>query len=166
MIGREEGEDFVVADSLDELADKMQEKQLFGLDIDREGMKSDIRAYDETIARGEKYMWDLQLTRIAQYRKYRGDRIRLCKFQPIDDPAARPLIAVRSFIMARKSLGGIQTDLQCRVMQPDGQSIGGLFAVGEAAGFGGGGIHGHGSLEGTFLGGCVLTARAAARAIA
>jgi hypothetical protein len=117
-------------------------------------------------ARGEKYMWDLQLIRIAQYRKYRGDRIRLCKYQSIDDPAARPLIAVRSFIMARKSLGRIQTDLQCRVMQPDGQAIEGLFAVGEAAGFGGGGIHGHGSLEGTFLGGCVLTARAAARAIA
>ena len=67
--------------------------------------------------------------------------------------------------MARKSLGGIQTDLQCRVMQPDGQAIEGLFAVGEAAGFGGGGMHGHASLEGTFLGGCVLTARAAARAI-
>jgi uncharacterized protein len=161
----EHDEDFIVADSLDELADKMQEKQLFDIDIDKEGMKSDIRAYDETIARGEKYMWDLQLIRIAQYRKYRGDRIRLCKFQAIDDPAARPLIAVRSFIMARKSLGGIQTDLQCRVMQPDGQAIDGLYAVGEAAGFGGGGIHGHGSLEGTFLGGAVLTARAAARAI-
>jgi predicted oxidoreductase len=162
----EHDEDFIIANSVDELADKMQEKQLFGIEIDKEGMKSDIRAYDETIARGEKYMWDLQLTRIAQYRKYRGDRIRLCKFQAIDDPAARPLIAVRSFIMARKSLGGIQTDLQCRVMQPDGQAIDGLFAVGEAAGFGGGGMHGHASLEGTFLGGCVLTARAAARAIA
>ena len=159
-------EDFLVADSLDELADKMQEQQLFGIDIDREGMKSDIRAYDDTIARGEKYMWDLQLIRIAQFRKYRGDRMRLCKFQAIDDPAARPLIAVRSFIMARKSLGGIQTDLQCRVIRPDGQAIDGLYAVGEAAGFGGGGIHGHGSLEGTFLGGCVLTARAAARALA
>ena len=161
----EHGDDFITANSLDELADKMQEKQLFGIEIDKEGMKSDIRAYDDTIARGEQYMWDLQLIRIAQYRKYRGDRLRLCKFQAIDDPAARPLIAVRSFIMARKSLGGIQTDLQCRVIQPDGQAIQGLFAVGEAAGFGGGGIHGHGSLEGTFLGGCVLTARAAARAI-
>ena len=162
----EHEEDFIVANSVDELADRMQEKQLFGIDIDKEGMKADIRAYDETIARGENYMWDLQLIRIAQYRKYRGDRMRLCKFQAIDDPGARPLIAVRSFIMARKSLGGIQTDLQCRVIQPDGQVIGGLFAVGEAAGFGGGGIHGLGSLEGTFLGGCVLTARAAARAIA
>ena len=92
--------------------------------------------------------------------------MRLCKFQAIDDPAARPLIAVRSFIMARKSLGGIQTDLKCRVLQPDGEAIDGLFAVGEAAGFGGGGIHGYGSLEGTFLGGCVLTARTAARALA
>ena len=161
----EHDEDFIVANSVDELADKMQEKQLYGIDIDKEGMKSDISAYDETIARGETYMWDLQLMRIAQYRKYRGDKIRLCKFQAIDDPKARPLIAVRSFIMARKSLGGIQTDLQCRVMQQDGQAIDGLFAVGEAAGFGGGGMHGHGSLEGTFLGACVLTAKAAARAI-
>jgi len=165
MVG-EHDEDVIVADSLDELADRMQEKQLLGIDIDKEGMKSDVRAYDQTIARDEKYMWDLQLVRIAQYRKYRGDRMRLCRFQAIDDPGARPLIAVLSFIMARKSLGGIQTDLQCRVIQQDGQVIEGLFAVGEAAGFGGGGIHGLGSLEGTFLGGCVLTARAAARAIA
>jgi uncharacterized protein len=161
----EHDEDFIIANSIDELADKMQEKQLYGIDIDREGMKADIRAYDATIARGEKYMWDQQLMRIAQYRKYPGDRIRICKFQPIDDPSARPLIAVRSFIMARKSLGGIRTDMQCRVMQQDGNAIDGLFAVGEAAGFGGGGIHGHGSLEGTFLGACVLTARTAARAI-
>jgi hypothetical protein len=102
-------------------------------------MKSDTRGYDETIARGEKYMWDLPLIRIAQSRKCRGDRTRLCKFQSIDDPAARPLIAVRSFIMARKSLGGIQNDLQCCVIQADGQAIEVLFAVGEAAGFGGGG---------------------------
>jgi len=145
----------------------MAKELLFG---NRELVDRMINEHDEdfieTIARGEKYMWDLQLICIAQYRKYRGDKMRLCRFQAIDDPAARPLIAVRSFIMARKSLGGIQTDLQCRVMQPDGQAIEGLFAVGEAAGFGGGGIHGHGSLEGTFLGGCVLTSRAAARAIA
>lgn len=162
----EHDEDFLVADSLDELAERMQEKQLFGVELDRDGMQADIRAYDAAIARGPQYLWDLQLLRIAQMRQYRGDRMRLCRFQPIDDPSARPLIAIRSFIMARKSLGGIQTDLDCRVRKADGEVIDGLFAVGEAAGFGGGGIHGYGSLEGTFLGGCVLTALAAARAIA
>jgi hypothetical protein len=77
-----------------------------------------------------------------------------------------PLIAIREFILSRKSLGGIQTDLGCRVLRADGSAIDGLYAVGEAAGFGGGGIHGAGSLEGTFLGGCVLTGRVAGRAIA
>ncbi|MCA9576070.1 MAG: FAD-binding protein, partial [Myxococcales bacterium] len=79
---------------------------------------------------------------------------------------AGPLIAVRSFILARKSLGGIQTDLRGRVLRADGTVIPGLYAAGEAAGFGGGGIHGRGSLEGTFLGGCVLTGRVAGRTIA
>ena len=159
-------EDFIVANSMSELADKMQEKSLYGIDIDKDGLLADVKAYDDTIARGEKYHWDLQLTRIAAYRKYRGDKMRTCKFQAIDDPSARPLIAVRSFIMARKSLGGIHTDMQCRVIKESGETIEGLYAVGEAAGFGGGGLHGHGSLEGTFLGGCVLTGRTAARAIA
>ena len=77
-----------------------------------------------------------------------------------------PLIAIREFILSRKSLGGIQTDLGCRVLRGDGSAIEGLYAVGEAAGFGGGGIHGMGSLEGTFLGSCVLTGRVAARTIA
>ena len=76
------------------------------------------------------------------------------QFQKILDPKARPLIAIREFILSRKSLGGIQTDLQCRVLRTDGSPLPGLYAVGEAAGFGGGGIHGRGSLEGTFLGGC------------
>ena len=93
--------------------------------------------------------------------------VRTCNFQRILDPKARPLIAIREFILVRKSLGGIQTDLQCRVLRAsDGEPIPGLYAVGEAAGFGGGGIHGRGSLEGTFLGGCVLTGRAAGRSIA
>jgi predicted oxidoreductase len=78
-----------------------------------------------------------------------------------------PLIAIRLQVMARKSLGGIQTDLGCRVLRAvDGEPIDGLYAVGEAAGFGGGGMHGKRSLEGTFLGGCVFTGRLAAAAIA
>ena len=110
-------------------------------------------------------MNDDQLRRIAHFRTYRGDRIRVCKFQKIDDPKARPLIAIREFILTRKSLGGIQTDLDGRVLNTDGEPITGLYAVGEAAGYGGGGIHGQGSLEGTFLGGCVLTGRLTGRAL-
>ncbi len=100
------------------------------------------------------------------FRTYRGDRLRMCKYQKIVDPGAMPLIAIRQFILSRKSLGGIQTDLLCRVLRADGQAIPGLYAVGEVAGFGGGGIHGKGSLEGTFLGSCVLTGRVAGRSIA
>ena len=102
---------------------------------------------------------------IRALRRYRGDRIRLCKFQPINDAKALPLIAVREYIISRKSLGGIQTDLQSRVLDGHGQPISGLYAVGEAAGFGGGGVHGLRALEGTFLGGCILSARLAAASI-
>src|SRR5207253_2514201 len=86
--------------------------------------------------------------------------------QRIADGKAGPLIAIRMTVMARKSLGGIQTDLGCRVLGEQGEAIAGLYAVGEAAGFGGGGMHGKRSLEGTFLGGCVLTGRVAAQTIA
>ena len=163
---RECPEDFVVADTLDELMERMDKQNLYGNRLDRERMKATISAWDAMIARGPAYHNDEQLRRIANFRAYRGDRIRTCKFQQILDPKARPLIAIREFILARKSLGGIQTDLQCRVLRAgDGQPIPGLYAVGEAAGFGGGGIHGKGSLEGTFLGSCVLTGRVAGRSI-
>ncbi len=92
--------------------------------------------------------------------------MRTCKFQKILDPSARPLIAIREFIVSRKSLGGIQTDLGSRVLNDAGEPIPGLYAAGEAAGFGGGGMHGLRSLEGTFLGGCIYSARRAARSIA
>lgn len=163
---RECPEDVVVADNLDELMERMDAKNLYGLRLDRAAIEDTIRAWDEMIARGPAYHNDDQLRRIANFRNYRGDRLRTCNFQPILDPKARPLIAIREFILARKSLGGIQTDLQCRVLRAsDGQPIAGLYAVGEAAGFGGGGIHGKGSLEGTFLGGCILTGRVAGRSI-
>jgi len=159
-------DDFVVADTLDQLMDGMDSKGLYGLKIDRAKMEATIKAWDDMIARGPAYFNDDQLRRLANFRSYRGDRIRTAKFQPILDAKARPLIAIREFILARKSLGGIQTDLQCRVLRAaDGQPIPGLYAAGEAAGFGGGGIHGTGSLEGTFLGGCVLSGRLAGRSI-
>jgi predicted oxidoreductase len=162
----DESEDFVVADNLTELMDKMDALSLEGVEIDRERMEADIRAYDAQIARGPRYFNDEQLRRIANFRQYRGDRLRTCAFQSIDDSKARPLIAIREFILSRKSLGGLQTNLESRVLDTSGKPISGLYAVGETAGFGGGGIHGKGSLEGTFLGSCVLTGRLAGRAIA
>ena len=159
-------DDIVTADSLDQLMERMDGKSLYGLKLDRARMEATIRAWDGMIERGPAYYNDDQLRRIANCLGYRGDRVRTCKFQKILDLKARPLIAIREFILARKSLGGIQTDLQCRVLRAaDGQPIAGLYAVGEAAGFGGGGIHGKGSLEGTFLGGCVLSGRIAGRAV-
>ena len=131
-------EDFVVADTLEELVAKMN--ALTGADtVDGDLLESEIRRYDDNIDRGPKLHNDEQLRRIAHARQYRGDRVRTCAFQKILDPRARPLIAVRQFILARKSLGGIQTDLQSRVLSADGRPIPGLWAIGEAAGFGGGG---------------------------
>lgn len=157
--------DFVTASSVPELARKMNE--LTGTsDVDAKLLAEEIRLYDEQIERGPAFHNDDQLRRIAHARQYRGDRIRTCKFARIDDPAARPLIAIREFIVTRKSLGGIQTDLRSRVLDANGEVISGLYAVGEAAGFGGGGIHGLRSLEGTFLGGCIFSGRMAGQAIA
>lgn len=158
--------DFVTADSLPELARKMESVTEDGA-LDAALMEAEVRRYDATLARGKSLWNDDQIRRIAQLRNWRGDRLRTAKFQQIaGDPSAGPLIAIRMTVMARKSLGGIQTDLGCRVLRDDGTAIDGLYAVGEAAGFGGGGVHGKKSLEGTFLGGCVFTGRLAAAAIA
>jgi predicted oxidoreductase len=158
-------DDIVAAESLPELVDKMNERSLYGLRVDLASMERAIGEYDAQIERGPAFFTDDQLRRIMTFRKYRGDRVRTCKFQRILDPGARPLIAIREFILARKSLGGIQTDLDGRVLREDGTPVPGLYAVGEAAGFGGGGSHGRASLEGTFLGGCILTGRVTARAM-
>jgi len=156
--------DFVTAQSVPELVDKMN--ALTGdKSVDGEVLGQEIRSYDAQIARGPTFHNDDQLRRIAQARQYRGDRFRTCKFAAIDDPGARPLLAVREFILTRKSLGGFQTDLDSKVLDGNGQPVPGLYAVGEAAGFGGGGMHGLRALEGTFLGGCVLTGRLAGQAI-
>ncbi len=157
----EECPDFVSADSVAGLAERMN--GLTGEELVDPGLlEAEIRAYDANIARGPKLMNDEQLRRIAHCRQWRGDRVRTCAFQPILDSKAGPLIAIREHILARKSLGGIQTDLRCRVLDSQGRAIPGLWAVGEAAGFGGGGIHGRGALEGTFLATCIVTARTAA----
>lgn len=161
--------DFVSATTLPELAAKMNDvtAELTGeRPIEASVLEREVGRYDETIARGKGLFNDDQLRRIGQLRNWRGDRLRTCRFQRIDDSKAGPLVAIRLQVMARKSLGGIQTDLACRVLRERGEPIERLYAVGEAAGFGGGGVHGKRSLEGTFLGGCVFTGRLAAAAIA
>ncbi|MFL5823369.1 MAG: FAD-binding dehydrogenase [Solirubrobacteraceae bacterium] len=156
--------DFVTADSLDGLGRRMQAvTEDSALDVEQ--MKRDVHQYDATIARGKGLFNDDQLRRIESVANWRGDRLRTCRFQAIEDPKAGPLIAIRMTVLARKSLGGIQTDLESRALALNGDPVPGLYAVGEAAGFGGGGMHGRRSLEGTFLGGCVFSARVAARTI-
>ena len=154
-----------MAQSLPELVDKMNALQ--GDDaVQLATLEQVVSRFDAQVRLKPKFRNDEQLRRIAYARGYSGDKIRTCAAQPILDCKAMPLIAIREFIISRKSLGGIQTDLQSRALDAVGQPIEGLFAIGEAAGFGGGGVHGLRALEGTFLGGCVLTARAAAAAVA
>lgn len=156
--------DFVQAPTLSQLAQRMNE--LAGNAwVTAQTLDEQIRPYDDQMRRGKRFHNDDQLRRIAQLRMWTGDRMRTCNYQPIDDPKAGPLIAIRCHILTRKSTGGIQTDLHSRVLNANGAPVPGLYAAGEAAGFGGGGSNGRGSLEGTFLSGCILTARAAARHI-
>ncbi|RMG54746.1 MAG: FAD-binding dehydrogenase [Bacteroidetes bacterium] len=159
------GRDVVVADTLEELVSKM--RVLSGTrEMELETLRASLETYDAAVRRGPGQHDDPQLKLLEQVRQYRGDRMRSCNFQPILDPKAGPLIAIREFVLARKSLGGMQTDLACRVLDGGGQPLPGLYAVGEAAGFGGGGIHGLRALEGTFLGNCIFNGRVAARAVA
>lgn len=166
--------DFLLAHDLEGLVIKMNalmtEQGWVGddhtLSIDAAHLRDTITGYDAEMARPAGQRRDPQLQRIADLRRWRGDRLRICASQRILDPAAGPLIAIRAQVISRKSLGGIQTDLAGHVLDHDGKAIMGLRAVGEAAGFGGGGMHGIRALEGTFLGGCILTARLAAASIA
>lgn len=161
----ENSPDTVTAASLPELVEKMNALQGDGA-VELAAVRAAAERYDAEIARGPALHNDPQLRRIAHLRRWRGDRMRTCAFQPILDPPPGPLIAIREFIISRKSLGGIRTDLDSRVLDADGEPVPGLYAVGEAAGFGGGGMNGLRSLEGTFLGGCIYGARRAARSIA
>jgi len=161
---KERGVDFVVADTLPELFEGMRALSPEAT-IDTDNIEREIRARDREL--DNEFSKDLQLTAVRGARKYRGDKlIRVATPHRILDPKAGPLIAVKLHLLTRKSLGGIQTDLDSRALAPDGSVLPGLYAVGEAAGFGGGGVHGYRALEGTFLGGCLFTGRAAGRAIA
>jgi predicted oxidoreductase len=161
---KQRGADFVVAENISTLVDRMNaltpEPLLDALEIERQ-----IVARDREVT--NSFSKDAQITAMQGARRYRGDRlIRVAKPHRFLDPQAGPLIGVKLHVLTRKSLGGLQTDLQSRVLGPTGDPIDGLFAAGEAAGFGGGGVHGYNSLEGTFLGGCIFSGRAAGRAAA
>ncbi|WP_256461048.1 FAD-binding dehydrogenase [Agromyces larvae] len=161
---KQHGVDFVVADTLPELLDGM--RRLSGdAELDTAEVERQIRARDREL--DNEFSKDLQLAAIRSARCSRGDKlIRVATPHRILDPGAGPLIAVKLHILTRKTLGGIQTDLDSRALGADGAPIPGLYAAGEAAGFGGGGVHGYRALEGTFLGGCLFSGRAAGRAMA
>ena len=161
---KKKGADFVVSRDLSELVRGMNSLTAEPL-IDEAALRYEMEARDRQIL--NPYCKDGQITAIRGARNYLGDRlIRTAKPHRLLDPKAGPLIAVRLNILTRKTLGGLETDLQSRVMRPDGQALPGLYAAGEAAGFGGGGVHGYRALEGTFLGGCLFSGRAAGRAAA
>ncbi len=153
--------DFISANSLEELIDKINELQK-PYKMDFQVLKETIEDYDIMIERGKKFYNDDQLRRIMHLRQYRGDRIRISRNQKIFDKNSFPLIAIRLHILTRKTLGGIVTNLNSQVIDENQKPIEGLYAVGECAGFGGGGIHGIRSLEGTFLGTGIFTARKSA----
>jgi len=133
--------------------------------LDAAAIEREIRARDADTTR--RFGKDFQVSAIRRARAYLGDRlIRVARPHALLDPAAGPLIAVRLHVLTRKTLGGLHTDLSSRVLDASGEPVPGLYAAGEAAGFGGGGMHGYRSLEGTFLGGCLFSGRAAGRAVA
>lgn len=156
--------DVVTASTIAELANKMRAVAQDDL-LDPTTLEQEIREFDENVRLGPALSNDDQLRKLAQLRQWRSDRLRTCKQQPIVDAKAGPLIAIRARIISRKSMGGIQTNLDSQVLTESGQPIPGLFAAGEAAGFGGGGISGIRSLEGTFLSNCIFNARRAVRSI-
>ncbi|MED4224320.1 FAD-binding dehydrogenase [Neobacillus cucumis] len=159
----EKGEDFIIANTLKELVEEMN--KLTGdnlLKVDE--LRRQILARDREI--DHKFTKDLQITAMRGARNYLGDKlIRVAPVHKILDPKMGPLIAVRLNIVSRKTLGGLQTDLSGRVLDITGNPVPGLYAAGEVSGFGGGGIHGYRSLEGTFVGGCLFTGRQAGRAL-
>ena len=154
--------DVVVADTLPALVEKMNALAGDG-SVDLAAVTEAATVYDSRIDLGPRFHNDEQLRRIEFARRWMGDRLRTCRFQKILDPKAGPLMAIREFIISRKSMGGLETDLSSRVLGSDGTPIPGLYAAGESAGFGGGGMNGKRGLEGTFLGGCVFGGRIAGR---
>ena len=159
----DKGEDFVVRDTLEDLVVGMNE--LAGeYRIGIHHLRSQVEARDREI--DNAFNKDAQVTAIRGARNYLGDRLmRTAKPHRLLDPKAGPLIAVRLHILTRKTLGGLHTDLSSRVLDDTNKPVPGLYAAGEAAGFGGGGVHGYNALEGTFLGGCLFSGRIAGRSV-
>jgi predicted oxidoreductase len=158
------GVDFVSAHSLRELVTGMN-KLPDVAPLDYATVEAEVTARDREVA--NRFSKDGQITAIRAARGYLGDRWgRVVAPHRLTDPKAGPLIAVKLHILTRKTLGGIETDLQARVLKADGTPLAGLYAAGEVAGFGGGGVHGYRALEGTFLGGCIFSGRAAGRGAA
>ena len=160
----DKGEDFIVEHDLARLVERMNALTGEGL-LSLAQVESEIMARDRQL--DNSFGKDAQIAAIRAARAYIGDKLtRMARPHKLLDPAAGPLIAVRLHILTRKTLGGLQTDLDSRVIGRDGRPVPGLYAAGEVAGFGGGGVHGYAALEGTFLGGCIFSGRAAGRAAA
>jgi predicted oxidoreductase len=158
------GVDFVSANSLHDLVSAMN-KLPDVVPLDHARVAEEVTARDREIA--NRFTKDSQITAIRAARRYLGDRLgRVVAPHRLADPKAGPLIAVKLHILTRKTLGGLETDLDSRVLKADGTPLDGLYAAGEVAGFGGGGVHGYRALEGTFLGGCIFSGRAAGRGAA
>lgn len=158
------GVDFVSANSLRDLVSAMN-KLPDVLPLDYSTVSEEVTARDREVA--NRFTKDSQLTAIRGARTYLGDRLgRVVAPHRLADPKAGPMIAVKLHILTRKTLGGLETDLDSRVLKADGTPLDGLYAAGEVAGFGGGGVHGYRALEGTFLGGCIFSGRAAGRGAA
>jgi predicted oxidoreductase len=163
---KEHGEDFVVADDLADLVAGMNEiADPEAPELEEPALRALIEARDREI--DHAFGKDAQVTAIRGARSYRGDKIsRVATPHKLLDPKAGPLIAVRLHVLSRKTLGGLETDLDGRCLRADGAPFPGLYAAGEVSGFGGGGMMGYNALEGTFLGGCLFSGRAAGRAAA
>jgi predicted oxidoreductase len=161
---KEHGEDFVVAHTLAELVEGMNSLSRGGAHVDAAELERQVVERDREV--DNPFSKDLQLMAVHNARRSRTDKIvRVAKPHKILDPEHGPLIAVRLNILSRKTLGGLQTDLESRVLDAEGMPVPGLYAAGEVAGFGGGGVHGNNALEGTFLGGCIFSGRAAGRSL-
>jgi len=161
---KRKGADFVVADSLEDLVAGMN--TVVGEDLlDPAVVREQVESRDREML--NPFTKDLQVSALRQARTYRGDRlVRVARPHRILDRQAGPLVAVRLSTLTRKTLGGLHTDLEGRVLRPDGEALPGLYAAGEVTGFGGGGMHGYAALEGTFLGGCLFSGRTVARSLA
>ena len=160
---KEHGIDFVVRDNLRDLVAGMNEITT-GPQLDFASIEAEVVARDREL--DNKYTKDMQIMAIRNARNYLSDKIiRVARPHKLQDPKYGPMIAVRLHLVTRKTLGGLETDLDAKVIRPSGEPFEGLYAAGEVAGFGGGGVHGYNALEGTFLGGCIFSGRAAGRAL-